>query len=134
MLFLAAICISIQTETRKDGIMIFPKEQYRIFIRPGATDMRKSINGLAAIVQDEIKLDPYDKNIFAFSNRRAMLIKLLYWDRNGFCLWHKRLEKDRFPWPRDEVAVMEITHEQLNWLLNGIDFRRAHRTLLYSRV
>lgn len=115
---------------------MFPssEEKYRIFIRPGSTDMRKAINGLSSIVQNEIRLDPYDRALFGFSNRKRDLIKILYWDRNGFCLWQKRLEKDRFPWPQDAASVLEITAEQLNWLLNGIDFRRAHKTLAFSRV
>lgn len=111
-----------------------PATDSRIFIKPGATDMRKAINGLSGIVQGEFGLNPYDRSIFAFSNRRADRIKILYWDRNGFCLWHKRLEQDRFPWPTDEKQVLELTPEQLKWLLNGIDFRRAHQTLHYTKT
>lgn len=96
--------------------------------------MRKSINGLAGIVQNNFRKDPYQNNLFVFSNRRADRVKILYWDRNGFCLWHKRLEKQRFPWPQDEMDVMEITQEQLHWLLNGIDFRRAHKPVHFSRT
>jgi len=113
---------------------MFPVENYRIFLKPGRTDMRKSINGLSQIVQNELSLDPFSKSIFMFGNRKAVIIKILYWDRNGFCLWQKRLEKDRFPWPKDEVSVMELTSEQLNWILNGIDFRKMHREMKYSRV
>ena len=109
-------------------------KKYRVFLKPGPTDMRKSINGLAGIVQNEFQKDPYQNNLFVFSNRRADRVKILYWDRNGFCLWHKRLEKQRFPWPQDEVDVMEITQEQLHWLLNGIDFRRAHKPVHFSRT
>lgn len=105
----------------------------RIFVRPGVTDMRKSIVGLGTIVQNEMGLSPYEQILFAFGNRQQNLVKILYWDRNGFCLWMKRLEKDKFPWPRDEKQAMEITPEQLNWLLNGIDFRRAHSTLHYAK-
>ncbi len=111
-----------------------PPQDTRIFIRPGATDMRKAINGLAGIVQNEFDMNPYDNSIFAFSNKRADRIKILYWDRNGFCLWHKRLEKDRFPWPKNENQVLELTPEQLRWLLNGIDFRRAHTTLQFTKT
>ncbi|EHQ04722.1 IS66 Orf2 family protein [Leptonema illini DSM 21528] len=108
-------------------------QSVRIFLRPGATDMRKSINGLGGIVQNDLRLNPYEQSLFVFGNRRKDLVKILYWDRNGFCLWQKRLERDRFPWPQDEQAVMEITSDQLNWLLNGIDFRRAHSTLHYTK-
>lgn len=111
-----------------------PSVNYRVFLRPGSTDMRKSINGLSGIVQNEIRLDPYSQSLFVFSNRRRDLVKILYWDRNGFCLWMKRLERDRFPWPQDAQSVLEITAEQLSWLLNGIDFRRAHGALRYTRI
>lgn len=111
-----------------------PSQNLRIFLRPGITDMRKSINGLSGIVQNELRINPYDQNLFAFGNRKKDLVKILYWDRNGFCLWQKRLEKDRFPWPQDKKQVMEITSEQLSWLLNGIDFRRAHETLYYTKT
>lgn len=111
-----------------------PNQSFRVFIRPGVTDMRKSINGLSGIVQNEIKLNPYDPSLFGFSNRKKNQVKILYWDRNGFCLWQKRLERDRFPWPQNEEDVMEITSEQLNWLLNGIDFRKAHETLYYTKI
>jgi transposase len=111
-----------------------PLQNLRIFLKPGITDMRKSINGLSGIVQNQLRLNPYDQSLFAFGNRRKDLVKILYWDRNGFCLWQKRLEKDRFPWPADEKQVMEITSEQLNWLLNGIDFRKAHAALYYTKA
>ena len=115
--------------------MIFsPNQSFKIYIRPGVTDMRKAINGLSGIVQNEINLNPYDPSLFGFSNRRKDQVKILYWDRNGFCLWQKRLERDRFPWPQNELQVMEITAEQLNWLLNGIDFRKAHETLFYKKI
>ena len=72
-------------------------EEARIFVRPGATDMRKHINGLAAIAESTMKQSPLTGNLFLFSNRQKMVLKAVYWDRNGFCLWMKRLEKDRFP-------------------------------------
>ena len=106
----------------------------RIFIRPGRTDMRKSINGLCAIVQDTIRQDPFADSLFVFCNRRHDIVKLLYWDRNGFCLWQKRLEQDKFPWPDSEDEAMEIPLEKLMWLLNGVDFRKAHETLKFTEV
>ena len=105
-----------------------------IYIKPGSTDMRKSINGLSSMVQNEFRLNVYDRSLFAFGNRRRNTIKILYWDRNGFCLWQKRLEKDKFPWPDSEEMVTKITLTQMNWLLNGIDFRRAHQTLNYTKT
>lgn len=108
----------------------------RIFLRPGPTDMRKSINGLTAAAQTSMGGEPYSGNLYAFCNRRRNLIKIVYWDRNGFCLWLKRLEKkkDKFIWPKTPEECLEITSEQLGWLLRGLDFRRAHGELHYSRV
>lgn len=109
-----------------------PNENFNVYLRPGRTDMRKSFNGLTGIIQNEISMDPYSRSLFVFCNRKSNLLKILYWDRNGFCIWQKRLERDRFPWPQDEKDVLEVTPEQLNWLLNGIDFRRAHKKLHYT--
>jgi transposase len=61
-------------------------------------------------------------------------IKILYWDKNGFCLWQKRLEKDRFPWIKRHGELHEITTEQLEWLLSGIDFWNAHKELFYENI
>ena len=72
----------------------------RIFVRPGATDMRKQINGLVVLVQEEMQTSPFETALFVFCNAQRRLLKAVYWDRTGFCLWMKRLEKGRFPWPR----------------------------------
>jgi len=102
-----------------------------IFLRPGRTDMRKSINGLSNLAQNEMVGDVFSRRIFVFSNG-GKLIKILYWDRNGFCLWLKRLEKHRFPWPKKDSRSLQLTTEQLGWLLSGIDFFNAHTELKYS--
>jgi transposase len=106
----------------------------RIFVRVGPTDMRKSIDGLAAIVSDALRMDPFKDGLFLFCNRAGTTVKLLYWDHNGFCVWHKRLERDRFFWPRSEQEALEVTPEQMGWLLSGVDFRREHRPIEFSRV
>jgi transposase len=107
----------------------------RVFVRPGATDLRKQINGLAVVVQTEMEMDPLSGQLYLFSNRDRRLLKVLYWDRNGFCLWQKRLEgQQRFPWPKSEAAAREITVEQLRMLVEGIDFWNAHRRLSYRSV
>ena len=115
---------------------MFPgnSDNFRVFLKPGHTDMRKSINGLSILSQDYLKKSPLSGDIFIFCNRRRSHMKILYWDKNGFCLWLKRLEKDKFPWPRTEDECLEITHEQLNWLLSGIDFFCAHKTQNFSGV
>jgi transposase len=106
----------------------------KIFVRPGVTDLRKQINGLAVMVQGELKLDPFSGSLYLFCNRNRRLLKLLYWDRNGFSMWQKRLERDRFPWPKSEEAAREITKSQLRMLLAGIDFWNAHQELSYNTV
>jgi transposase len=109
-------------------------ESARIFVRPGATDMRKHINGLAAIVEGTMGQSPLSGNLFLFANRQRTVLKVVWWDRNGFCLWLKRLEKDRFPWPDDESAAREITKEDVAMLLRGIDFWHEHKELRYTSV
>lgn len=106
----------------------------RIFIKPGITDMRKQINGLAVISTQEMKQDPLSGHLYMFCGRDRRVLKVLYWEKNGFCLWQKRLEKHRFPWPRTEDEVQEISEQQLTMLLSGIDFFNAHTALTFSRI
>ena len=108
----------------------------QVFLVLGATDMRKAIDGLSVIVADRLTLDPLSGGYFVFCNRDRTIIKALYWDRNGFCLWQKRLERDRFHWPASEAEVMAIGGRELSWLLEGLDLRQAqgHRSAYYSTV
>jgi len=106
----------------------------KVYVRPGVTDMRKHAGGLSVLVQEHMELDPLSGSLFIFCNRRRNILKVLYWERNGFALWSKKLEKHRYPWPQDERKVSEITQEQLRWLLDGIDFWNAHSQLFYSQV
>ena len=96
--------------------------------------MRKAINGLAVLVDEQMKEDPLNGSLYLFCNKQRRNLKALYWDRNGFCLWQKKLEKHRFPWPETEEAAKELSRKELEMLLDGIDFFRAHRELHYSRV
>lgn len=107
----------------------------KVYLHREAVDGRKSINGLALLVEQHLGLDPFAQAVYVFSNRRRDRVKLLLWDRTGFWLLLKRLEADRFVWPR-EAAVMELSVEQLHWLLEGIDLSamRAHPERKYSRV
>ena len=106
----------------------------KIFVRPGATDMRKAANGLTAIVQEAMKQDPFSGNVYVFCGRDRKLLKAVYWDKTGFWLSQKRLEKDRFPWPQDAAEARELTAEQLRMLLSGIDFFKVHTELFYKKV
>ncbi len=103
----------------------------QVFIALGATDMRKSINGLSIIVEEVLELDLFTGNLFAFCNRNRDIVKILYWNLNGFCVWKKRLEKDKFRWPESEQEVMRISRSALNWLLHGLDLSQAHDRLSY---
>jgi transposase len=96
--------------------------------------MRKQINSLAVMVQDEMGLDLFEGNLFLFCNKRRNRLKILYWDKNGFCLLLKRLEKEKLPWPKDKREAVEITEGQLRMILSGIDFWKAHKELKYSEI
>lgn len=92
----------------------------RVHLCAGATDMRKSIDGLAALVTSAFDLDPFSNQWFVFCNKRRDKIKILYWDNNGFWLYYKRLERGRFLWPEGSEKVQSITRRQLEWLLDGL--------------
>lgn len=109
-------------------------QQTPVFIAVGVTDMRKAINGLSMIVEENFGQDLFSGNLFAFCNRRRDIIKILFWDKNGFCLWHKRLEKDKFCWPESKDEVVNISSRQLSWLLAGLNINDAHTKLNYQRV
>ncbi|OKY75861.1 MAG: hypothetical protein BM485_05860 [Desulfobulbaceae bacterium DB1] len=108
--------------------------QARIYVAIGDTDLRKSINGLSQLVAEDFAIDVFSGHLFAFCNRRRNIIKILFWDRNGFCLWLKRLEKDRFHWPESESEVVDIDSRQLSWLLAGLDIDKAHKQLSYNLI
>lgn len=112
--------------------MMLQKKPSSIYIAIEATDMRKSINGLTQIVQDEFDLELFSGNYFAFCNKRRDLVKILYWDENGFCIWLKRLESDRFCWPESEQEVLEVSNSALEWLLHGLDVQQAHQRLNFT--
>jgi len=107
----------------------------RVYLHRAPIDMRKQIDGLSLLAKDAMQLDPMSSVLFAFINVRRNKLKLLLWERNGFIVWYKRLERHRFHWPRhlqDNVVTLSV--EQLNWLLDGYDVWRMkpHATLHYS--
>ncbi len=108
----------------------------KVYLALGNTDMRKSINGLSIIVESRFNLDPFSGHLFVFCNRRKNNIKVLYWDRNGFCLWQKRLEKERFRWPDGGEEIMVIEERELMWLMEGLEVKqgKAHKRLMYSNL
>lgn len=108
----------------------------KVFLALGGTDMRKGMDGLAALVVGKLCGDPFSGHVFAFCNRQRNTVKLLLWDRNGFWVLHKRLERQRFRWPRTESEVMELSIRELNWLLDGLDPTgiKGHHKLEYSTI
>jgi transposase len=109
-------------------------EGTKVFLALGVTDLRKSIDGLCGLVQELNPEELFTGSLFVFCNRARNRIKALYWDENGWCLWMKRLEQDRFRWPKQEEEVWEINRQSLTWLLAGLDLSQAHERLFYKRV
>lgn len=108
-----------------------------VYLHRDPVDFRKAINGLSLIVSDSMALSPFDKALFVFCNKRRTQLKVLYWDDTGFVLWQKRLEKQKFKWPkRAELNTVKITQEQWNWLLRGFDITqiKPHLSLEFSTV
>lgn len=105
-----------------------------VYIAVGATDMRKSVNGLSLLVEEHFELDLFSGSLFAFCNRKRNIVKILYWANNGFCIWMKKLEEEIFRWPESEHEVLEISSKALGWLLDGLDLGHAHRQLSYKKV
>jgi len=106
----------------------------KVYLALGPTDMRKAINGLSVIVSEQMSRDIFSGHLFVFCNKKQTILKILYWDQNGFCLWQKRLEKDRFKWPRTHQEVMNITKRELSWLIAGLNIHQAHKPLKYSTI
>lgn len=95
-----------------------------IYLHREPVDFRKSINGLTGVVQESMELNVFSKSLFVFCNRNRTKIKILFWDKTGFCLLYKRLEKDKFKWPRNGEAVLQLSSEQFDWLLRGLDISK----------
>lgn len=117
-------------------MMIF-SQPAAVYLHTAPIDFRKQINGLSLLVQDSMVLDIFSNALFVFMNRQRTRIKILYWDKNGFCLWLKRLEQDKFSWPKQcDKTTQEISEKELQWLLDGFDIftKPPHKTLHYSSV
>jgi transposase len=99
----------------------------RVFLACGRTDMRKGMDGLAMLAQQVLRHDPFSGALFAFRGRRGGLVKLLWYDGQGMCLFSKRLERGHFVWPMSETGSVSLTPAQLSMLLEGIDWRAPQR-------
>lgn len=95
-------------------------DQTQVYLARDPVDMSKQIDGLALIVQEVFELDPFKPALFAFCNRQRDKIKVLYWHKNGFCLFYKRLEKGRFQWPKNAEDTLLSSERELKWLLEGL--------------
>jgi transposase len=99
-------------------------------------DFRKGIRTLSNLVESVLRQESMSGRLFVFRNRGRDKVKILYWQRNGFCLWQKQLEQDKFHWPRPKAGSMQLTGEQLNWLLDGynIALMKSHPERRYEMV
>ena len=101
----------------------------RVYLARGSTDLRESIDGLAALVQEGFNLDPFSSSLFVFCNRGRDKLKILHWDHNGFWLYYRRLERGKFNWPSNgDFVPLKISPRQLQWLLDGLSLeqKQAH--------
>lgn len=114
--------------------MMRPSETATVYVCLDPVDFRKQINGLAALVQDVLRLDPFAAQLVVFTNRRRDKVKILYWEASGFVLWMKRLERERFHWPRGAGPTVQLSGRELNWLLDGFNLAhwRGHQPLHYE--
>ena len=101
----------------------------KVYIACGYTDLRKGIDGLAMLVQQQFHLDPFTNTLFLFCGRRRNRMKALYWEKDGFILLYKRLEQGVYQWPRNEQEVRQLTLQQYRWLMEGLKIEqpKAHR-------
>jgi transposase len=98
----------------------------RVYLAAGVTDLRKSIDGLAALVQSGVQLDPFAPAWFVFCNRDRDKIKILHWDHHGFWLFYRRLERGHFLWPpAGNAATVLVSRRALQWLLDGLSWEQA---------
>jgi transposase len=99
----------------------------RIYLAVAPVDMRKSFDGLCAIVMDTLKLNPLEGQLFLFRGKSGNRVKALFWDRNGLVIFYKRLEKGHFKWPKNNASSIEMTTVELSLLLDGIDFTKLKK-------
>ena len=111
-------------------------EEAPVYVYREPVDFRCGVNGLVAVIEQGMKLDAFAAACFVFSNRRRNRVRVVSWERNGFWVCSKRLERERFIWPRAHDTVVELTLLQLQWLLSGVDVAalRGHQRLAYRRA
>ena len=124
----SAAAVGVHARMMRPGLAV-----ERVHLCQAPVDFRKSIDGLTLLVEQGLALNPFaTKSLHVFVNRQRDKVKILYWERNGFCLWYKRLESQRFHWPSQTTAeTVSVSAQELNWLLDGFDIWRQspHREL-----
>src|ERR1700756_3503484 len=133
-----AACASADRKRRQSSVvacvvgvsaaMIAPPGKRQIWIAAGVTDLRRGFSGLSALVQTKLEKSPMSGQVFIFRGRRGDLVKLIWFDGDGLCLFAKRLERGKFIWPQATEGSVSLTRAQLSMLLEGIDWRRPERT------
>lgn len=113
-------------------MMLWPAS-VRVYVCLTPCDMRRSFDGLHALVRDHLQQDAFAGHLYLFSNRRKDRVKLLYWDRDGFALWAKRLEEGTYAWPHSRENPCQMSAAELSALLSGIDLNVARRRKRYQR-
>ena len=114
--------------------MIAPPPGVRVWLACGRTDMRKGLDGLAMLAQQVLNVSPFDGAIYAFRGRRGGLVKLLWYDGQGLCLFTKRMDSGHFVWPVTDTGRVSLTQAPLSMLLEGIDWRMPKRVLVPERA
>jgi len=111
--------------------MISEISNRQVYLACGNTDLRKSIDGLAVLVKEGFKLDPFSQCLFVFCNRNRNKLKILQWDHNGFWLHYRRLARGKFNWPTNTEDVVSISYREFRWLLDGLSIKQsqAHKTV-----
>ncbi len=106
----------------------------RVYLYRDPIDFRLGYRGLSTLVETKLNQNPFDGDLYVFINRQRNKIKCLFWERNGFVLYYKALAEEKFQWPKPDEAVMTVTGQQINWLLDGYDISqiRGHKTLHYD--
>lgn len=112
--------------------MFFPESHVKIWLYTKSTDMRKSFNGLVSLVKNELKEKPLSGNLFVFINRKQTHLKILYFDRSGYCIWMKRLEEGRFQYPSGSGDKTALDLTRLTCIIEGIDLQSIHQRKRYS--
>lgn len=117
--------------------MMRPVGELRIYLHRAPIDMRRGRNGLAALAQEVMKIDPFSGALFIYVGRRYDALKIFYWEKNGWAVWHKKIEsREKYHWPRLlQEEVVTLSPEQLGWLLDGYDvWTQPHRMLRFAHV